>query len=52
MRINQRIIKFENELHKEKDRRKTFEKLREDLIKKGKKSNLLRLSAPKEKHTH
>ena len=37
MRMSQAIIQFENELRKDEQPRKSVEKLKEDLIKKGKK---------------
>ena len=37
MRMSQAIIQFENKLHRDEPLRKTMERLKEDLIKKGKK---------------
>jgi len=40
MGMNRAIIQFENELRKDEHLRKTIEKLKEDLVKKGKKKIL------------
>jgi len=44
MRMSQAIIQFENELHKDEPLRKTIEKLREVLIKKGKKEYFITIA--------
>ena len=44
MRMSQAIIPFENELRKDEHRRKTIEKLKEDLIKKGKKKYFITIA--------
>ncbi len=44
MRMSQAIIQFENELHKDEHFRKTIEKSKEVLIKRGIKNTLLRLA--------
>jgi hypothetical protein len=42
--MSQAIIQFENELHKDGPLRKTIEKLKEDLIKKGKKKYFITIA--------
>jgi len=44
MRISQAIIRFENKLWKDKHLRETIEKLKEDLIKKGKKKYFITIA--------
>jgi len=44
MRISQGIIQFENELGEDKHLRKTIEKLKEELIKKGKKKYFITIA--------
>jgi len=44
MRMSQAIIQFENELPKDEPLRKTIEKLREVLIKKGKKEYFITIA--------
>jgi hypothetical protein len=44
MRMSQAIIQFENELRKDGHPRKTIEKLKEDLIKKGKKTYFITIA--------
>jgi len=44
MRMSQAIIEFENELRKDKHLRKTIEKLKDDLIKKGKKKYFITIA--------
>ena len=44
MRMSQAIIQFENELNKDEPLRKTIEKLREVLIKKGKKKYFISIA--------
>lgn len=44
MRMSQAIIPFENELHKDEPLRKTIEKLRQVLIKKGKKKYFISIA--------
>ena len=42
--MSQAIIQFENELHKDEHLRKTIEKLKEVLIKKGKKKYFISIA--------
>jgi hypothetical protein len=42
----QSIIQFENELRKDEHLRKTIEKLKEDLIKKGKEKYFITIARP------
>jgi len=44
MRISQAIVQLENELRKDEHLRKTIEKLKEDLIKKGKKKYFITIA--------
>jgi len=44
MRISQAIIQLENEILEDKRFRKTIEKLKEDLIKKGKKKYFITIA--------
>jgi CRISPR/Cas system CSM-associated protein Csm4 (group 5 of RAMP superfamily) len=44
MRMSQTIIQFENKLHKDEPLRKTIEKLKEVLIKKGKKKYFITIA--------
>ncbi len=44
MRISQAIIQFEDRLRKDEHLRKTIEKLKEDLIKKGKKKYFITIA--------
>ena len=44
MRMSQAIIRFENELRKDEHLRKTIDKLKEDLIKKGKKKYFITIA--------
>jgi hypothetical protein len=47
MRMSQAIIQFENKLHKDEPLRKTIEKLKEVLIKKGKKKYFITIACPR-----
>ena len=44
MRMSQAIIQFEDELREDKNLRKTIEKLKEDLMKKGKKKYFITIA--------
>ena len=44
MRMSQAIIQFEDRLRKDEHLRKTIEKLKEDLIKKGKKKYFITIA--------
>ncbi|MFH1322896.1 MAG: hypothetical protein ABIH80_03555 [Methanobacteriota archaeon] len=46
MRISQSIIQLENKIPKDEHLMKTIERLKEGLIKKGRKNTLLRLPDP------